>query len=81
MGNHMMEHRRPQVNIASPRVLKTTIIETQTQPTRITIIQSLNTIITTIGVEMMVVHIMEVVGREWLLDLQQIWVVDWVEFW
>jgi hypothetical protein len=51
MGNHRMGHHPTQVNITSPRMSKTTIIETRKQPTRIKVTQSFNVVITTIGVE------------------------------
>ncbi len=64
MGNHMMEHHQPRVNTTSPRVLEVTIVETHTQPTRVGVTQSLNKIVTTsIGVETMVVPIMDVITK------------------
>ncbi len=51
MGNHKMEHYWPQVNIASLRMLEAVVVETQRQLIGVGVIQSLNAIITTIGVE------------------------------
>jgi hypothetical protein len=47
MGNHKLEHCRIKVNATSPKVLKTTIVETRRQPTGIEVTQSLNVVITT----------------------------------
>jgi hypothetical protein len=44
-------------------VLEVTIFETQKQPTGIGVIQSLNTIVTSIGVETMFVPIMDIVRK------------------
>jgi hypothetical protein len=37
MGNHIMEHRRPQINTTSPIVSKVVVIETQIQPAKVVI--------------------------------------------
>ncbi len=81
MGNHIMEHYQPRVNTTSPIMLEAAIVETHTQPTRLRVTQSLNTIVTTIGVETMVAPSMDVVRKGMVIGFQQIWVVDWVEFW
>jgi hypothetical protein len=55
MGNHKMGHHPTQVNTSSLRMSKATIVETQKQPTKVKVIQSLNIVITTIGMEMVIV--------------------------
>jgi hypothetical protein len=56
-----MGHCHTWVNLVSPKVLKTIIVEIQRQLARIEVIQSLNVIITTTWMEMMVAPIMNVV--------------------
>jgi hypothetical protein len=58
MGNHKMEHRRHlQVNITSPIVLETRVVETWRQPIGVIITQSLYASITTTRVETVVAPI------------------------
>jgi hypothetical protein len=59
--NHL--HHHPSINTTSPIVSKVAIGETQRQPTRIVIIQSLDVDISTTRVEMVVAPIMDVVKR------------------
>ncbi len=42
MGNHIMEHCRPQVNIVLPIMSEVTIIEAWKQPIKVVVTQSLD---------------------------------------
>ncbi len=58
---------------------KITIVETQRQPTRVVVTQSLDVGVTTIVVETVVAPTIDVVKMGVLIDLKQNWVVDRVE--
>jgi hypothetical protein len=58
-----MEHCQIKINTISPRVSKSTVVETYKQPAGIEVTQSLNVVITTIGVDMVVKPNMNVVRR------------------
>ncbi len=47
MGNHRMEHRRTQINTASPIVSEAVVVEIRRQPAGIVVTQSLDVGITT----------------------------------
>jgi len=51
MGNHRMGHRQTQINLISLRVSEVAIVEIQRQPVEIKVIQPLNIVIPSIGVE------------------------------
>jgi len=68
MGNHKMGHHPTQINTVSPRVLKITITETQRQPTTIKVTQSLNVVITTIGMETIIAPNMDVVRKGVIIE-------------
>ncbi len=61
MGNHRIEHYRPQVNTTSPIMSEATIVETQKQHVGIVVPQSLVANITTIRVQTIVAPNMDVV--------------------
>jgi len=42
MGNHRMEHHRPQVNTTSPIMSKAIAVETRRQPAGVVVTQSLD---------------------------------------
>jgi hypothetical protein len=54
MGDHIMGHCQTQINLISPKVSKTTVVEIRRQPIGIEGTQSPNVFITTIRVEMVV---------------------------
>ncbi len=60
-----MEHHWPWVNTTSPIVLEAIVVETQKQPTRIGVIQSLDAGIRTTRMEMVVTFNMDVVRGEY----------------
>jgi hypothetical protein len=68
MGNHKMGHHPTQINTSSPRMSEVAIVETQKQPTRIKVTQSLDVVITTIRVEMVIVRNMNVVKRGLVIE-------------
>jgi hypothetical protein len=57
MGNHIMEHCKIQVNLVSPRVSEVAITEIKRQPIGIEVIQLLDDVIPTTGVETIVAPI------------------------
>ncbi len=65
MGNHRMGHHQTWINLTSPKVLEVAVAEIRKQPFGIKVIQSLNTIITTTRVEMVVAPNVNVVRVEY----------------
>ncbi len=67
MGNHRLEHCRSCISIIPTIMLETTIVETRKQHARVGVIQSLDVDVTTIGVETVVVPIINVFRRGTLI--------------
>ncbi len=63
MGHHRIEHHSPRINTSSPIMSKVAIVENRKQPTRVVITQSFDASITTIGVETVVVPIMDAIRK------------------
>jgi hypothetical protein len=63
-----MGHHPTQINTSSPRMSKAAIVETQKQPTKIKVTQSFNVVITTIGVEMVIMPNMNVVKKGLVIE-------------
>ncbi len=61
MGNHKMGHYQTQINLASLRVSEGSVIEIQRQFVGMEVNKSLNVVITTIGVEIVVAPNMNVI--------------------
>ncbi len=71
-----MEHRWPQIDTTSPIVLEATIFETQKQLVGVKVIQSLDSGITNIGVETVIVPNMDVIKKGVLIGFVAKWVVE-----
>jgi hypothetical protein len=54
MGNHIMGHYQIRINLVSPKMSITIVVEIRRQPAGTKVSQSLNVFITTIRVEMVV---------------------------